>query len=204
MAFIIILECFCCCPHLTMRTPRSREVKFPILKTGHLKSDVLRFSLSHAWVFNYPTWHLLLKAELKVKLHLFLENQAMLFPLQRVSWKMVVSPIPLLPDLCAFLRLRLPNKAGVWGTAGKIGCDVTRACAKRRWEPACCRLTESFTSVSQLKWPRWGSLGRRPRSRPLWAVALGRGAFNFYIWTSKTWKNPRSEAPQACLQSLSI
>lgn len=121
MAFIIILECFCCCPHLTIKTPRSREVKFPILKTGRLKSDVLRFSLSHAWVFNYPNWHLLLKAELKVKLHLFLKHWAMLSPLKRMSWKMVLSSVPLLPDLC-ILKNEAPIQSGCleysWGDRG--------------------------------------------------------------------------------------
>lgn len=40
-----------------------------------------------------------------------------------------------------------------------------------------CRFPESFTSVSQLKWPRWGPLARWPQSPPLWAVALGKGTF---------------------------
>lgn len=97
-----------------MKTPRSREVKFPILKTGRLKSDVLRFSLSHAWVFNYPNWHLLLKAELKVKLHLFLKTWAVFSPLQRVSWKMVLSSVPLLPDLC-ILKNEAPTQSGCLG-----------------------------------------------------------------------------------------
>lgn len=150
MAFIIILECFWCCPHLT-----NKEVKFPIVKRGRLESDVFHSSLSHARVFNYPNWHLLLKAELKVKLHLFLKDWAMFFPLQRVSWKMVWSSVPLLPDLCAFEN-ETPKQSGCvehsW--EGRMWCYWEHA-SEGRWEPVYAGLPKASLLCPNSSGPDW-------------------------------------------------
>lgn len=87
-------------------------------------------SSSRVSVFHYPTWHLLGKQSWKLKLCLLLKDWGV-FASPQSGLERQEPSLPLLPDLCTFLRMRLPNIAGVWGQLGRPHGDAAESEALR-------------------------------------------------------------------------